>query len=130
MSDSDNYSPVCSDAEDTDLNSFPSLSTMDTECATPSDEDDMVNLNGRIKYKLLFEMNALLWRYSRVQPAVLELGNPKLLTTLVNVALTNESSSWSQKLIMVILRLILCIADIISSYFLFLISGDQIICYH
>lgn len=104
LSDSDNYSPVCSDAEDIDLNSLPSLNGVDAECTTPSDEDDIVNFNGRIRHKFLFEIHVLLWRYSHVNPVVAELGSSKLLTALINISLANETSSWPQEYITAILR--------------------------
>lgn len=104
MSDSDNYSPVCSEAEDADITSLPSLNTTDVECGTASDDEDVISVTGRNKSKLLFEINSLLWRYSRVKPAVIDLGSPQLLIILMNIILTNENLSWCQQLIMVILR--------------------------
>ncbi|GJQ79478.1 hypothetical protein Trydic_g16331 [Trypoxylus dichotomus] len=104
LSDSDNYSPVCSDAEDTEINSLPSLSTMDAERVTPSDEDYVVSFNCQIKHKILYEINSLLWRYTNIIPPAMDLGSPKLLTALINVALANRTSPWPQQLITVILR--------------------------
>ena len=69
--DSDNYSPVCSDAEDTDND----LSVNESNCTdlTPSSTDNLVNLDfediygNEMKFTLFFKINNLILLYAQMK---------------------------------------------------------------
>ncbi|XP_017786028.1 PREDICTED: uncharacterized protein LOC108569116 [Nicrophorus vespilloides] len=86
-SDSDNYSPLCSENEcDEDYKVLipnDDLVMSDNEENKPSYNHDQVELRCRFRD----EMSALLKIYCTLKPVCMQLGNPKLITVLINIVL-------------------------------------------
>lgn len=89
LSDSDNYSPVCSDTEETDHNDC--LSQEEDRTGSENEINDHALMEkylnkGSVQYMVRQEIHILLKWYTTLQPAALDLTNPDLIKTLTKAA--------------------------------------------
>nr|XP_022921283.1 uncharacterized protein LOC111429570 [Onthophagus taurus]XP_022921291.1 uncharacterized protein LOC111429570 [Onthophagus taurus] len=95
--DSDNYSPVCSDTEDIEVQSLRSLEASGIYDSASEEETPPIS---RTLTELINEINTLICGYSRTKPVPTEIYNPKLIIILINLWIGSEKLHPSPSLVL------------------------------